>query len=429
MVTKQNIGKEALTFHKKYPAGKIGTRLTKPLNGQNDLSLAYTPGVAEPCKEIEKNHRAAFDYTAKGNLVAVVTNGTAVLGLGNLGALASKPVMEGKAALFKRFAGIDAVDIEVETEEVDKFINSVKYLGASWGGINLEDIKAPECFIIEKELIKRMNIPVFHDDQHGTAIVAAAAMINAFEITGRNIKSAKVVVNGAGAAAIACMNLLTSLGMPLQNITMCDSRGVIYKGRTAGMNEWKIEYASDTKVRSLAEAVEGADAFVGVSVKNVLSADMVKTMSSNPIIFAMANPDPEILPDVAHGAVDDAVVATGRSDFPNQINNLLGFPYIFRGALDVCATEINNEMKIAAAYAIAALAKEPVPDVVKSIYNRDDMVFGKNYIIPTPFDPRLLETIPLAVAKAAMDSGVATKKVDLNEYKELLAKLLVEINS
>ncbi len=413
---------EALNYHAKDKPGKIAVQPTKELNTQDDLALAYSPGVAAPCLEIAKNPEDVYKYTAKGNSVAVITNGTAVLGLGNIGPAASKPVMEGKAVLFKKFAGIDAVDLEVDCTDPDEFINVVKHLGHSWGGINLEDIKAPECFIIEEELKKIMDIPVFHDDQHGTAIITAAGLINATEITDRKMTDIKVVVNGAGAAAMSCINLILKLGVKKENITLCDSRGVIYKGREAGMNKWKEEKAIETEHRTLAEAIKGADVFLGLSVKDAVSKNMVASMAKNPIIFAMANPDPEILPEDVLAVRDDAIIATGRSDYDNQVNNVMGFPFIFRGALDVRATDINEEMKLAAAYALAELAKEPIPDAVYKAYDMQEKSFGASYIIPTPFDPRLKSTIPVAVAKAAIKTGAAGVKIDLIQYKKDLEK-------
>lgn len=403
---------EALLFHAQGKAGKVSMHATKPLNTQRDLALAYSPGVAVPCIEIEKDPAKAYDYTAKGNYVAVISNGSAVLGLGNLGALASKPVMEGKSVLFKRFADIDSVDIEVDTTDPEEFINAVKHLGPTWGGINLEDIKAPECFIIESKLREMMDIPVFHDDQHGTAIISAAGIINALYLANKDIKDIKVVVNGAGAAGIACLKLLKAMGLPHDNALLCDTRGVIYKGRVDGMNQWKSAHAADTTDRTLADAMTNADVFLGLSVKDAVSKDMVKSMADNPVIFAMANPDPEILPEDARDARPDAIIATGRSDYENQVNNVMGFPYIFRGALDVHASTINEEMKVAAANAIAELAREHVPAEVIKAYGGRDMKFGPNYIIPTPFDARLISTIPVAVAKAAVESGVARKPIE-----------------
>lgn len=426
--TKEN---EALLFHIQGQAGKVAMHATKPLNTQRDLALAYSPGVAVPCLEIQKNPDAAYDYTSKGNYVAVISNGTAVLGLGNLGALAGKPVMEGKSVLFKRFADIDSVDIEVATEDADEFINAVKYLGPTWGGINLEDIKAPECFIIESKLRELMDIPVFHDDQHGTAIISAAGIINALHISGKKFKDIKVVVNGAGAAGIACLELLKAMGLPHDNAILCDTKGTIYKGRTEGMNQWKSAHAANTKARSLSDAMKGADVFLGLSVKGAVTKEMVKSMAKNPVIFAMANPDPEITPEEVHATRDDAIVATGRSDYENQVNNVMGFPYIFRGALDVRASTINEEMKIAAAHAIAELAREHVPDEVSKAYGGRDMKFGKHYIIPTPFDSRLISVVSLAVAKAAVETGVARKPIkDWDAYrKQLQARRDPTVNS
>ncbi len=423
--------KEALLMHSSGRPGKLEIRATKPLTSQRDLSLAYSPGVAAPCKAIEENPDLAYDYTAKGNLVAIITNGTAVLGLGNLGALASKPVMEGKAVLFKRFADIDGIDLEVDTTDIDEFVNCVRLLGKTFGGINLEDIKAPECFIIEQRLRDLMDIPVFHDDQHGTAIISSAGIINAIEITGRTLEETKFVVNGAGAAAIACVELIKSMGATSDNVVMCDTRGAIYRGRQDGMNQWKSAHAVDTEARTLADAMRGADVFLGLSVKGAVSAEMVATMADRPIVFAMANPDPEITPDEVKAVRPDAIAATGRSDYPNQINNLLGFPYIFRGALDVRASTINNEMKIAAAQAIAALAREDVPDEVDAAYSGGHLLYGPEYIIPAPFDPRLMTAVPIAVAKAAMDSGVARKPIiDMEAYEnELAARLDPTANS
>ncbi|MDB3952724.1 NADP-dependent malic enzyme [Alphaproteobacteria bacterium] len=416
---------EALDFHTRGQPGKIALRATKPLTTQRDLSLAYSPGVAVPCLEIEKNPDTAYDYTSKGNMVAVISNGTAVLGLGNIGALASKPVMEGKAVLFKRFADIDGFDLEVETEDVDEFISCVRLIGNAFGGINLEDIKAPECFIIEQKLREELNVPVFHDDQHGTAIIAAAGMINALELTGRKMKDIKMVVNGAGASAIACIELIKSMGVPHNNVILCDSKGVIYQGREDGMNQWKSAHAVPTEARSLADAVKGADVLFGLSVKGAVSADMVKSMANKPIIFAMANPDPEITPEEVAAVRDDAIMATGRSDYANQINNVLGFPYIFRGALDVRASTINDHMKSAAAYALAALAREDVPDEVDAAYGGRRLHYGPEYIIPVPFDPRLIYAIPPAVAQAAMDSKVARKPIaDMDGYRQQLSARL-----
>ena len=414
--------REALLFHSQGRPGKLQIVPTKPMATQRDLSLAYSPGVAVPVLAIAEDPSRAYDYTVKGNLVAVITNGTAILGLGNLGALASKPVMEGKSVLFKRFADIDSIDLEVGTEDPDEFINAVKYLGPTFGGINLEDIKAPECFIIEERLRELMDIPVFHDDQHGTAIIACAGMINAMGMTDRDIKTVKLVCNGAGAAGIACLDLLRAMGMPQENITLVDTKGVVFRGRTDGMNQWKAAYAVETKKRTLTEALEGADIFFGLSAKGALTQDMVKAMAKDPIIFAMANPDPEITPEDALAVRPDAIIATGRSDYPNQVNNVLGFPYIFRGALDVRAKTINMEMKIAAANALAELAREDVPDDVAAAYQGARPRFGREYIIPAPFDPRLISVVPIAVAKAAMDSGVARKPiVDFRAYKAQLS--------
>jgi len=408
---------EALQFHAQGKPGKLEITPTKPLVTQRDLSLAYSPGVAVPVEAIAEDPARAYDYTNKGNLVAVVSNGTAILGLGNLGALASKPVMEGKGALFKRFADIDAIDLLVDTQDVDAFINCVRYLGPSFGGINLEDIKAPDCFIIEEKLKELLDIPVFHDDQHGTAIIAAAGLLNALELTGRAIGDIRLVVNGAGAAGIACIELLSALGLPKKNVIFCDTKGVIYQGRKEGMNQWKSAYAAKTKARTLAEALDGADVFFGLSAKGAVTQEMVASMAANPIIFAMANPDPEITPEEVAQVRDDAIVATGRSDYPNQVNNVLGFPFIFRGALDVQASTINTEMKIAAAEALAALAREDVPDVVMAAFLGRRVTFGPEYIIPAPFDPRLIGRVPPAVAKAAMDSGVARRPiVDMEGY-------------
>jgi malate dehydrogenase (oxaloacetate-decarboxylating)(NADP+) len=411
---------EALQFHSSGRPGKLEVVATKPMATQRDLSLAYSPGVAVPVLAIAEDPSRAFDYTAKGNLVGVISNGTAILGLGNLGALASKPVMEGKAVLFKRFADIDAFDIEMNTEDPDEFINAVKPLGVTFGGINLEDIKAPECFIIEQRLREMLDIPVFHDDQHGTAIIAAAGVINALHLTGRDIKKTKLVVNGAGASGIACVELLKSLGLHPNNVVLCDTKGVIYKGRTDGMNQWKSAHAVETKARTLKDAFEGADIVFGLSQKGAFTADMVKSMAKNPIIFAMANPDPEITVEEVAQIREDAIMATGRSDYPNQINNVLGFPYIFRGALDVRATTINMEMKIAAAQALAQLAREDVPDEVAAAYGQRPK-FGPDYIIPVPFDPRLISYVPPAVAKAAMDTGVARRPIiDMDAYAQQL---------
>ena len=416
---------EALRYHAQGKPGKLEIVATKAVATQHDLSLAYSPGVAGPCLAIADDPERVYDYTTKGNRVAVISNGTAVLGLGNLGALGSKPVMEGKAVLFKRFADIDCFDLELDTEDVDEFVNSVRLLGPSFGGINLEDIKAPECFIIEQRLRELMDIPIFHDDQHGTAIICAAGIINALDLTGRNLKDCKVVVNGAGAAAIACLELIKAMGLPHDNAILCDTKGVIYQGREEGMNQWKSAHAVTTDSRTLEEAMAGADIFLGLSVKDAVSKDMVASMADKPIIFAMANPDPEIRPEEIAEVRKDAIVATGRSDFPNQVNNVLGFPYIFRGALDVRATTINEEMKIAAAEAIAELAREDVPDEVAAAYKGKRPIYGPDYLIPVPFDPRLISHVPTAVAKAAMDSGVARRPIiDEQAYRnELRARL------
>ena len=408
---------EALAFHLEPTPGKFEISATVPMTTQRDLSLAYSPGVAVPCLEIAKNPALAYDYTNKGNLVAVISNGTAVLGLGNLGALGSKPVMEGKAVLFKRFADVNSIDIELDTEDPEAFINAVKLMEPTFGGINLEDIKAPECFIIEQRLKEEMDIPVFHDDQHGTAVICAAGLINALHISSKKIEDVKIVLNGAGAAGIACIELLKSMGARHENCIVCDTKGVIYQGRTAGMNQWKSAHAVPTDLRTLEEAMNGADVFLGVSAKGAVTQDMVRAMAPNPVIFAMANPDPEITPEEAHEVREDAIVATGRSDYPNQVNNVLGFPYLFRGALDIHARAINDEMKIACAHALAALAREDVPDEVALAYGKT-LSFGRDYIIPTPFDPRLIHRIPVAVAKADMDTGAARRPIiDMEAYE------------
>ena len=422
LITKE----EALSYHAEGKPGKIEVISTKACKTQKDLSLAYTPGVAEPCREIEKNPDDAYKYTAKGNLVAVISNGTAVLGLGDIGAVAGKPVMEGKGVLFKSFADIDVFDLEVDEKSIDGMVDLVKKLEPTFGGINLEDIKAPECFEIEEQLIEKMNIPVFHDDQHGTAIIATAGFLNALEITKRKIEEVKVVFSGAGAASISIGRLFTALGVKNENLIMTDSKGVIYKGRKEGMNRYKDEFALDTDKRTLADAMVGADVFIGCSVKGLLTPDMVKTMAGNPVIFAMANPDPEILPKEVEAVRDDAIMSTGRSDFPNQVNNVLGFPFIFRGALDVRATKINEQMKIAAAHALANLAKQEVPAEVCEAYGVETLTFGPDYIIPKPFDKRVLTHVSSAVAKAAMDSGVAKAPItDFDAYKKSLEKRIL----
>ncbi|WP_291078453.1 NADP-dependent malic enzyme [Hyphomonas sp.] len=414
---------EALDFHSQPHAGKISMVPTKPMGTQRDLSLAYSPGVAVPVLAIAEDEDKAYDYTAKGNMVAVISNGTAILGLGNLGPMASKPVMEGKSVLFKRFADIDSFDVEVSTTDVEEFITTVRNIGATWGGINLEDISSPDCFIIESRLREDLDIPVFHDDQHGTAIIAAAGLINACHITGRKMEDLKVAVSGAGAAGLSCAGLIRHLGVKAENILMCDSSGVVYEGRTEKMDQFKSAFAVKTTKRTLAEAVDGADVLLGLSVKGAVTKDMVKSMAKNPIIFAMANPDPEITPEDIKSVRDDAIIATGRSDYPNQVNNVLGFPYIFRGALDVRARGINEEMKVAAAQALAELAREDVPDEVAAAYHGARPSFGRDYIIPTPFDPRLISFIPPFVAQAAMDTGVARKPIDdMEAYRHSLAR-------
>ena len=398
MATKNRVTpEEALAYHLNPTPGKYEVVASKPMATQRDLSLAYSPGVAVPVQAIADAPETAYDYTTKGNLVAVVSNGTAILGMGNLGALASKPVMEGKAVLFKRFADVNAIDIELETEDPEEIIQAVKLMGPTFGGVNLEDIKAPECFIIEQRLKELMDIPVFHDDQHGTAVICAAGLLNALEISGKKIEECRIVLNGAGAAGIACLELLKTMGAKHDNCIMCDTKGVIWQGRTEGMNQWKSAHAARTDARTLDDAMKGADVFLGVSAKGAVTADMVASMAPNPVIFAMANPDPEITPEEAHAVREDAIVATGRSDYPNQVNNVLGFPYLFRGALDIHARAINDEMKIACAEALAKLAREDVPDEVAMAYGRK-LTFGRDYIIPTPFDPRLIHTIPPAVA-------------------------------
>ena len=414
---------EALQFHQQGRPGKLEITPSKPMSTQRDLSLAYSPGVAVPVQAIAEKPDLAYDYTTKGNLVAVISNGTAILGLGNLGALASKPVMEGKSVLFKRFADIDSIDLEVDTEDVETFINAVRYLGPSFGGINLEDIRAPDCFVIEQQLREFMDIPVFHDDQHGTAIIAIAGLINALHLTGRELKDIKLVVNGAGAAGIACLELVKAMGLPHNQAILCDTKGVIYQGREKGMNPWKSAHAADTPARTLEEALEGADAFFGLSIAGAVTQEMVGSMADKPIIFAMANPDPEIWPEEVAEVSPDAIMATGRSDYPNQVNNVLGFPYIFRGALDVQASTINDAMKIAAAEALAELARQDVPDQVAAAYQGRRLRYGPDYIIPAPFDPRLISHVSAAVAKAAMDSGVASRPiVDMEGYKARLSE-------
>jgi len=421
----QAIDQEALEMHARGRPGKLEIRATKPLTTQHDLTLAYSPGVAAPCLKIAEDESLAYDYTAKGNLVAVISNGTAVLGLGDLGALGAKPVMEGKAVLFKRFADVDGIDLEIDTRDVDEFVNCVRFLGKTFGGINLEDIKAPECFIIEQRLRELLDVPVFHDDQHGTAIITLASIINALHLTGRDMATTRTVINGAGSAGIACAELIKAMGARPDNVILCDTRGVIYQGREDGMNQWKSGHAVNTELRTLAEAMVGADLFLGLSAAGAIDKDMVRSMADKPIIFAMANPDPEIWPESIREVRDDAIIATGRSDYPNQVNNVLGFPYIFRGALDVRASTINMEMKIAAAEALAALAREDVPDEVDRAYAGRRVRYGPDYIIPAPFDPRLIVAVPKAVAKAAMDSGVARKPIEsLDAYEHELAARL-----
>jgi malate dehydrogenase (oxaloacetate-decarboxylating)(NADP+) len=411
---------EALAYHHLPIPGKYAISASKPMATQADLSLAYSPGVAVPVQAIADDPQAAYDYTAKGNMVAVVSNGTAILGMGNLGALASKPVMEGKAVLFKRFADVNAIDILLDTEDPDEIIQAVRLMGPTFGGVNLEDIKAPECFIIESRLKEIMDIPVFHDDQHGTAVICAAGLINALELSGKRIEECRIVLNGAGAAGIACLELIKSMGAKHDNCLMCDTKGVIWQGRTEGMNQWKSAHAARTDARTLEDAMVGADVFLGVSAKGAVTSAMVASMADNPVIFAMANPDPEITPEEAQAVRADAIVATGRSDYPNQVNNVLGFPYLFRGALDINARAINDEMKIACAHALAELAREDVPDEVAMAYGRK-LSFGRDYIIPTPFDPRLIHTIPPAVAKAGMDTGVARRPIiDMDGYVQAL---------
>ncbi len=424
-----SLKEDALAYHSTGRPGKVKVVPTKPTDTAEDLALAYTPGVAEPCLEIARTPEDAYRYTAKGNLVAVISNGTAVLGLGNIGALAGKPVMEGKGVLFKRFADIDVFDIEIDSTDPEEIIRTIELIAPTFGGINLEDIRAPECFEIEGRLKESLDIPVFHDDQHGTAIISAAALLNACEITEREMDELQIVVSGAGAASISCCKMYKDLGARAENITMIDSRGVIYKGRKEGMNSYKEEFAQETDARTLADAMKGADAFVGLSQGGVVSKEMVESMGERPIIFAMANPDPEITPDDVKAVRSDVIMATGRSDYPNQVNNVLGFPFIFRGALDVRATAINEEMKRAAVYALAELAQrgEMVPEVVQRAYPGEDFGFGPGYIIPKPFDSRVLQYVAPAVAQAAMDTGVARKPVDLREYEQRLVRTAGEI--
>ncbi|MBN1783706.1 MAG: malate dehydrogenase [Alphaproteobacteria bacterium] len=403
----KDIYQESLEMHESGQAGKFEITLTKALNTQKDLSLAYSPGVAEPVRKIAQHASNAYRYTGKGNFVAVISNGTAILGLGALGSLASKPVMEGKAVLFKKFGGVDAIDLEFDTLDVDEFVRTVEIISGTFGGINLEDIKAPECFEIERRLQETVDIPVFHDDQHGTAIVTTAGLISALDLVNKKIEDIKIVVSGAGAAAIACIELMKTMGIKDENVRMCDSKGVLYIGRPESMNQYKIKHAVETTDRTLADAIIGADVFLGLSQPNVLTAEMLKAMARDPIVFACANPDPEIKPELAKATRDDVIMATGRSDYPNQVNNVLCFPYLFRGALDVRATKINAEMKVAAVKALAALAKEPVPEEVKKGYGKTEMSYGREYILPTPMDPRLKEFVGKAVAKAAIESGVA----------------------
>jgi malate dehydrogenase (oxaloacetate-decarboxylating)(NADP+) len=422
---------QALAYHAEGRPGKIKITPTKATETQEDLSLAYTPGVAEPCREIARDPNLAFKYTAKGNLVAVISNGTAVLGLGNIGAVAGKPVMEGKAVLFKRFADVDVFDIEIDSLDVDEIVRTIEVISPTFGGINLEDVRAPECFEIEERLIDSLEIPVFHDDQHGTAIISGAALINALRITDRAIDDVKVVFSGAGAAGIGCARFYRDLGVPVENMLLCDSHGVIYEGRSAGMNPYKAEFARKTSARTLEDAMNGADVFAGLSQAGLVTPDMVKKMAPNPIIFAMANPDPEITPADVVKVRSDAIMATGRSDFPNQVNNVLGFPFIFRGALDVNASKINEPMKLAAAHALAELAcrGKVVPQIVRDAYGNENFELGPNYIIPKPFDPRILTYVVPAVAQAAMDSGVARTKIDIVEYGQQLSKTAVVLSN
>jgi len=415
---------QALAYHREGRPGKLKVVPTKPTETQEDLALAYTPGVAEPCREIAKDPSRAYDYTIKGNLVCVVSNGSAVLGLGNIGALAGKPVMEGKAVLFKRFADVDVFDIELDSQDVDEIVRTIECIAPTFGGINLEDIRSPECFEIEERLIESLDIPVFHDDQHGTAIISGAALLNALEITGKQLEEIRIVFSGAGAAGIGCARFYRGLGVPVENMILCDSHGVIYEGRTAAINKYKAEFQHKTSARTLAEAIKNADVFCGLSQAGLVTADMVRSMAPKPIIFAMANPDPEITPDQVRQVRDDAIVATGRSDYPNQVNNVLGFPFIFRGALDVQASRINEPMKVACARALAELAKrgKVVPQIVRDAYGNENFELGPNYLIPKPFDPRLLTYVVPAVAQAAMDSGVARRKIDIVEYGHQLSK-------
>ena len=424
-----SLKEDALAYHSSGRPGKLKVVPTKPTDTAEQLSLAYTPGVAAPCIEIGRNPEDAYLYTAKGNLVAVISNGTAVLGLGNIGALAGKPVMEGKGVLFKRFADIDVFDIEIDSTDTEEIIRTIELIAPTFGGINLEDIRAPECFEIERRLKESLDIPVFHDDQHGTAIISSAALLNACEITGQKLEELRIVVAGAGAASISCSKLYKDLGAQGENITMVDSRGVLYKGRSEGMNSYKEEFSRETDARSLADAMNGADVFVGLSQGGVVSKEMVESMAERPIIFAMANPNPEITPDDVKVVRPDAIMATGRSDYPNQVNNVLGFPFIFRGALDVRATAINEDMKRAAVYALAELAQrgEEVPDIVKRAYPGEDFGFGPDYIIPKPFDSRVLQYVATAVAQAAMDSGVARKPIDLRDYEQRLVRTAGDI--
>lgn len=428
MSTKIDMKQAALDYHSTGRKGKLEVIPTKPCATQWDLSLAYSPGVAEPCREIQKHPELAYEYTNKGNLVAVVTNGTAVLGLGDIGSLAGKPVMEGKSVLFKRFADVDAFDIEINSHDPDEIVKVVKLLEPTFGGINLEDIKAPECFYIEDELKKQMDIPVFHDDQHGTAIISGAGLLNACEIVGKIMSDLKIVFSGAGASAISCAEFFIKLGAKRENIIMCDTRGVIYKGRQSGMNPQKERFAVDTKMRTLEEAIKGTDVFVGLSTAGMVTKEMVKSMAKNPIIFAMANPDPEITYEDAKSVRDDIIMATGRSDYPNQVNNVLGFPFIFRGALDVRARAINEEMKIAAAYALASLAKQGADESVAKAYGQTSFEFGREYIVPTPFDPRVLIWESTAVAQAAMQTGVSRIELDIEAYRESLERKIFTKN-